>query len=98
MTMFCNHGNGLVVEPVAAASAALSHRRRHGDEATLVCPRLRDIQVDLLSLLLELLMEFRLGGILSFILSRYFASSKPLILWFGENPLSAEKDKPKCFT
>lgn len=33
------------------------------------------------------------GGILSFILSRHFASSKPLILCVGENPLSAVNKK-----
>lgn len=31
------------------------------------------------------------GGILSFILSRPFASSKLAILWLGENPASAIK-------
>lgn len=39
-------------------------------------------------LVFEFLASF-LGGILSFILSRHLASSNPLILWFGENPLKA---------
>jgi len=45
----------------------------------------------LFSLLFWLAMESLRGGIRSFNLSRYFASSKPLILCAGLNPVRAEK-------
>lgn len=39
--------------------------------------------------LVELFRASFCGGLLSFILSKHFASSNPLILWVGENPLNA---------